>query len=258
MLTFMQSSCRHLLITALFIYPIVLSPPHLSAQEVASSPQSFISINIGSQLLANTFTDNDSFELFAEEGRFSSNYQGQRDISFDVGVGIPVWSNLSLGSALTYINHNSLATISAELPHPFFFDKYRSIDGIAKDLERREIAVHIQALWTIPLSPTISLTVFGGPSFFNLRQELVNTVNFTEAYPFDTADFSGVLKVHPSDSTIGFHGGFDLAAYFTEHLGLGGTIRLSKGTADLARTNESVISVPVGGMHASGGLRIRF
>tara|TARA_B100001123_G_scaffold445248_1_gene596281 strand:- start:3421 stop:4074 length:654 start_codon:yes stop_codon:yes gene_type:complete len=217
-----------------------------------------VSINVGSQLLSNTFTDNDSFELFVEDGRFSSNYQGQRDVSFDVGAGIPVWRNLSVGSALTYINHNSPATISAELPHPFFFDRHRNIEGTAEALGRREIAVHIQALWTIPFSQNIFLAVFAGPTFFNLKQELVNTVEFTEGYPFDTADFSGVSTVHASDSTIGFHAGVDLAAYFTEHLGLGGVIRFSKGAANLARTTEHVISSPVGGMHATGGLRIRF
>lgn len=255
---FIQNPYHRLLIITLFIYPIAISPPHLSAQEVTSSTRPFISINVGSQILSNTFNDNDSFDLFVEEGQFSSDYQGLRDAVFDAGAAIPVWGKLSLGGALTYINHNAPATISAELPHPFFFDKHRSIDGTAESLERREIAIHIQALWAIPFSQNVLLTVFGGPTFFNLKQDLVNTVKFTEAYPFDAAEFSGTSTVQPSDSTIGFHGGFDLTAYFTEHLGIGGVIRFSNGTADLARTTEHVISAPVGGMHATGGLRIRF
>ena len=45
-----------------------------------------------------------------------------------------------------------------------------------------ERAVHLHALMTVPVNPAFTVTVFGGPTVFSLRQDLVTDVRFTHSY----------------------------------------------------------------------------
>ena len=67
------------------------------------------------------------------------------------------------------------------------------------------MAVHLQALVVVPATNSLTVMGFAGPTFFNVEQQLVTDVNFTHAYPFDTATFSSAVAsrnpVRPLDST---------------------------------------------------------
>ena len=66
----------------------------------------------------------------------------------------------------------------------------RSVSGDVGGLEREELAVHVQARAMFTPKPNIQAMVFGGPSFFSVKQGIVNDFEITEAYPYDTATFS--------------------------------------------------------------------
>ena len=97
------------------------------------------------------------------------------------------------------------------------------------------------------------MVVFGGPSFFTVKQSVVTAVQRTEAYPFDEATFSGATVATEVESTNGFNIGADVAWYFTKNVGVGGIVRFSSATAAF-----SVGDVDAGGALVGGGLRLRF
>ena len=47
------------------------------------------------------------------------------------------------------------------------------------------------------------MTVFGGPTFFTLWQDLVTDVRFTHSYPYDDAEFAGGDTGQQSRSKLG-------------------------------------------------------
>jgi hypothetical protein len=165
---------------------------------------------------------------------------------------------LALGAGHTRFDQNHDAGVDARVPHPFFFDRARSISGEALDLTRQEHAFHLQLRWFLPVPGPVRLAVFGGPSFFWVDQDLVTTVSFTHSFPFDTASFSGAATRGQSVSETGYHAGADATVFFSKFIGVGGLVRLSHASVDLVSQDDGRFSVDVGGLQVGGGLRVRF
>ena len=193
-----------------------------------------------------------------EPARFDSTYGFKPDGLFDVGGGVRVWGHVGVGAAVSRFNHHAAATVAGQVPHPFFFDRFRNIAGESPLLARNETAVHLQALVVLPASRSLTVTFFGGPTVFNLQQDFVTDVRFTQAYPYDAAAFSGAVTGTQSASKVGVNVGVDLAYYFLERIGVGGLFRFSRADVSLPSAGGDDIDVRAGGLHAAGGLRVRF
>ena len=148
--------------------------------------------------------------------------------------------------------------MDARIPHPFFYDRPRSIAGSATGLTRRETALHLQLRWFVPMPGQVGLSVFGGPTFFNVTQDLVTAVDFSHSYPFDEASFTGASTEEQSASAVGYHVGADVGFFFTSTVGIGALVRFSRASVDLMSEGDRTVSIETGGFQAGGGLRLRF
>lgn len=225
----------------------------------ASDARGFIMINAGTQTAAADFSDTSTFShpLFGPEtGSFETRYRGGGDTLFDVSGGVRIWRRLAVGVGVSQFSHTDDAGITGRIPHPFRFDRPRQISGTETGLARQETAVHVQALWVIPAGRAV-IALFGGPTFFNVTQDLVTTVTFDQTYPYTAATFTGASQRAQSASTTGAHAGADFAFYFSNWVGVGGMVRISRGSVDLASAGGAV-AIDVGGVQTSGGLRLRF
>src|SRR5205085_12559376 len=140
---------------------------------------------------------------------------------FDAGAGVRVMRHLAVGVDVSRFSKSGRASVSAQVPHPFYFNRARTVAGEAADLSRAETGVHVQVTWGIPLAARWGLAVFGGPSWFSVAQDVVSGVAVTESYPFDTADFVSAIASRRSASKIGFHAGADLAFMLRPRVGIG-------------------------------------
>ena len=165
---------------------------------------------------------------------------------------------------MSAFSKDTAATVNANLPHPFFFNQDRRISGTAENLARREVGIHIQALWIVPVNDNLRVAVFGGPTFFNVNQELATEVEFASTYPFDEAEFTGITStVEASESAVGVNVGVDVGYYFSRSVGVGGLVRFSRASVDLTPPSTTppsgdTVSTDAGGLQAMGGLRVRF
>ena len=82
--------------------------------------------------------------------------------------------------------------------------------GTAADVPRRELAVHTDVSWVVPVGRRAQVAIFGGPSFFQVRQRLVTDVTVSSTYPFDTATFVSATTADASRSQVGFNVGVDV------------------------------------------------
>jgi opacity protein-like surface antigen len=211
------------------------------------------------QTSTTTFDEQSTFALNQEQATVSASHEIDATPVFELSGGGRVYKNLGFGFAFSYFQNKNNAQIQASLPHPFFFEQPRNVSGEATDLKREEFGVHLDAMVLLPLTERFQVTIFGGPSFFRVRQELVSGVRFSEAYPYDEAEFAGVDKT-PSEwqwSKVGYNVGAEASVYFSRYLGIGVSVRHSDGDVEFDRP-AGPLEVKAGGTQVGAGLRVRF
>ncbi len=217
----------------------------------------YVSLNGGAQATATTFTDNVVFTEFHEDADFDAAYAVGAGMIFDGGAGVRLANGIGFGVAVSRFNRLDPASIDARVPHPFFFDRPRSLTGSETDLTRMETAVHMDVRWFAPVADAVEVSIFGGPTFFNLQQDLVTAIGYDHAYPYNEASLASATTTATSASAIGFHAGADIGFYFSESVGVGALLRYSAATVDLP-SDDGAIPVDAGGFQVGTGLRIRF
>ena len=93
--------------------------------------------------------------------------------------------------------------------------------------------------------------------FFQVEQSIVDDVNYTEAYPFDTATFSSAVSSAQSSSGTGVNVGGDVAFFFGPNVGVGVGVQYSSATVQMTLPSGAS-DVKAGGAQVGGGLRLRF
>ena len=243
--------------TALFIAAALAGAVLLPATAGAQIG-GWVSFNGATQATATTFDDNVGFTEFQESADFNADYGVGTGMVFDGGGGVRLENGLGFGVAVSRFNRLDPVSIDARIPHPFFFNRRRSLTGSEPDLTRLETAVHVEVRWFESVGDTVELAVFGGPTLFNVQQDLVTAIGYDHAYPYNEASLASASTTPVSASAIGFHAGADVGFFFSEVVGLGALIRYSGGSVDLAGEGGGMVPVDAGGFHVGGGLRLRF
>jgi hypothetical protein len=191
---------------------------------------------------------------FAEASVIDTSYKTGSVPGFEAGGGVRVWRNLAVGLSVSRFSKGTTGTVSAQVPHPFFFSRPRSVGGDAANLSRDETGVHVQAVWMVPMRRRWQLALAGGPSWISVAQDLVSDVTVTQTYPYDSATFSAATLVRRSRGKIGFNAGADVSYLLRPHVAVGGGMTFSHAAVPL----DDTLTVDAGGPHVAGGLRVRF
>lgn len=232
-------------------------PTPARAQATAWGSNGYISFNGLYQSTRTTFDDQAKVTIDHEDGTVTSSHDVTPGPGFDITAGGRMAGNLGLGFAFTYFKRAETVGVSAMVPHPLYFNRLRSVSGTATDLQREERAVHVHLMWLLPFSEKLQATVFGGPTYFDVRQEIVSGVKYSEDYPFDEAQYTGVESVQEKGSRLGWNAGVDLSFFFSQYTGIGGFVRMSQAKVDVASPDETV-TVDAGGLQSGVGIRFRF
>ena len=219
----------------------------------------YVNINGGYEVSDRVFTESLSAIVFAEEATYSVEHRSSGGAIFDVGGGVRVWRSLAAAVAVTSISSTDGAAITGSVPHPLFFNRPRSPTFARSDLEHKEVGVHIQAAWVMPLNEKIIVTVAGGPSFFSVDQSLITSVTKAPEIgaPFDVVEIGSAAATSASETGVGGNAGIDIAYLVTETLGGGLFVRWTGGSVDVPASGGTQ-SVDVGGVQFGIGLRARF
>jgi hypothetical protein len=229
-----------------------------NAQVTSWSDRARVSINGGTQPASTTFSSTTSSPLYQENSTFNTTYTVPTGPLFDGGLLVRVKGNFGVGFALSSFNKGKDASVAGSIPHPFFFNTPRNINGTAGSLERTEFAAHIQAAYVFPLR-RFDVVVSGGPTFFNVKQDLVSGATFTETYPYDTAAFGTATTTKATGTKLGFNAGADVGVRLSSNFGVGALLRFSRANLTLPLTGSSSgVSVDAGGLQVGGGVRFYF
>jgi hypothetical protein len=211
---------------------------------------------IGTEALTRTTP---AFEAdYAEAGSIAADYGKNSGWQFGAMGGQFLWGSLGIGLGVEYSSRKHRAGVDALVPNPLYFDADRSAKFTTPTLAGHEVALHIPVMWTPPAYGQLKLIVFGGPTFFWLTKDVVESVDLDDVYPFDTVTVTGAATDTRTGSAFGFHAGADVGYYFTHMIGVGGGARYSRGAIDFAKDAGATTKGAAGGLQIVGGLRLRF
>jgi hypothetical protein len=218
----------------------------------STAERAIVSINASYLTASRTFDETRTFDLYGEQGSFTTDYDVEARLGFDAGVFVRVWQGLAAGVAFTTHKDDGDLVIEGSVPHPLVFNQPRAIEGSAPGT-REETGIHLQVAYIVPVNRKLRVVVFGGPSFFTVKQSVVTGISYDEEYPFDEATFSGADVETEDEEKTGFNVGADVGYFFTPNVGVGGIVRFSQ-----AKVTFSLGEVDAGGAMVGGGVRFRF
>jgi len=229
-----------------------------SAPAQTREPRVFVTAGGGVQTGGTALTDRLEWQEHVETATATVDYAGGSGQWLGGGIGIRLWRQFGVGLALSNASQSGAASVQAQIPHPFHFDRRRGIEGTTGDLTRTETGLHAQLLYVLPAAGRIRLILSAGPSRIETTQDVVTAIRFTEEYPFDTAVFQRADTRALSASAVGFNVGADAAFMFHRSFGVAGIARFTRATMDLVRPDGGRVSVEAGGFQAGAGLRLAF
>ena len=150
-------------------------------------------------------------------------------------------------------SRKSTGTFDAQIPHPFFFAKPRSISGTQADLGFSEAAFSLTAVYRGG-SGKWKLNLEGGPAYFSVDATVAEKISYVQVYPYDTATYDGIVPVKKKASPFGFAVGLEIGRELTSSVSVVAQGRFTQGSADID-VNGQKIKITAGGAQARVGLR---
>jgi hypothetical protein len=232
----------------------VLAAGSAAAQTQGSTPPKegriTASVNFGVQAGSGDFTQRLTPTIYLEPATI--------DIAH-IGGSMLLFGNIGAGISYSRTGGDGAAAVAAQIPDPLFHDRPRGASASADGLDHTENAVHLQVLYRYAVTPKIDVTVGIGPTFFSVKQELIDDVAVTEAAGGPSI---APTVVEESDSAVGVNFGADVTylvkAMAKQSIYAGVLLRYATGSAELTTPSGGNVSVDAGGFQFGVGLRVRF
>jgi hypothetical protein len=126
--------------------------------------------------------------------------------------------------------------LAVNIPHPTLANRPGIDADITGLLYRHEQVFDVSVNYNRNKS-SWRLTVFGGPTLFHLRQDMVDSIaynQFATTSGTNLVNISNYTETEVSGNKLGVNGGFDATWYLTRFVGIGGGVRFNLGSMALA------------------------
>ena len=199
------------------------------------------------------------FTEFAETGTLDASYEDDAGKGVDLGVQFNFTKNLGVLAGLSKVSRTGGGTFQAALPHPFFFNQFRRAEGSFDGYDYSETAIHLD-LAASKAKGALEFVGFAGVTLFDVKTDIVDTVQYSHSYPYDSVTITGAPKRRESLSPTGFNVGarIDYGIGRSKHAGIGLQLRYSKASAEIVPAPGSSIKFDVGGLQLGLGARLFF
>jgi hypothetical protein len=227
------------------------APQIAAAQTMQWTDKGYVSVNVGAQVGSQTIATSSTFPLYEETATISSSQKISGGTFFDIGGAYRVWGrNLLAGVTFSHTSNDADVALTASIPDPVRFDSPRAVSRTQAGARHKENAVHLDAIWMIPVANKLDVGVFAGPTIFSVKQDTITTATVAEPGPTVTAPLNTVSK-----TTVGFNAGVDVQYMIQKRWGAGLVARYSFGSTSLEGATEKL---KVGGFQIGVGGRVRF
>lgn len=195
--------------------------------------------------------------LYLEEATLASDYAGETGPALELGGIYGLGRGLGVGASVELFQEENRVRYNDTLPHPFFFERPRRLTGDLSGLSYRELALHLDLVYTLAFE-SVTLDAYGGPTFFRTYSDLLSDVEFIETFPYNSVGFASAEIEELKGDTLGYNVGAGVSYWVSRRFGLGFNVRFHRGRVKLAPTDAGAIEFNAGGLRAGGGLRFLF
>ncbi|HSB61028.1 MAG TPA: hypothetical protein VLI67_04875 [Vicinamibacteria bacterium] len=239
---------------ALVVLLAVLAAPPLHAGE-----RFRLVLNGAISPTTRSFGETRTFTEFVETATVRADYETDSTFSPDVGIQAQVFGRLGVFLAFTSARRDESGRFAASLPHPLFFDRARSLEGDLAGYGYDERAVHLDLAYG-GARGRLDYALFAGASLFSVEADLLDSVVYDHAYPYDSVTLREARPRAAKHSPAGFNAGGRLDYRFGKSrlFGLGVLLRFSAATARLPAPDATTVKVDAGGLNAGFGARLYF
>lgn len=203
------------------------------------------------------FTEDRTIRQFAEDGRIRTDYATDPGPGFEGGLLFRVTRNLGVSFGASRVQHDGAASFQASIPHPLYFDRDREVSGSLSGVGQSETALHFDVVYTATKG-RLDLHLFAGPTRMTVEADLLQDVQFTQTYPYDTLTVTGTPSQKVSGSAFGFNVGGGVDYRLGKSFGLGAQLRFSRAKTELVGAPGSTVSIDAGGLQVGLGARVFF
>jgi len=220
------------------------------AQGVAApETRAFVNINVGAQPRRQSLSTSSSLSIYGETATFSSSQSIGNGAIFEIDGGYKLLGNLGVKVSYSSFSKGGSASVTATVPHPLFFDQFKTTTQTAAGLDHTEHTVTVEAIYFMPLTEKIDLSFSIGPAFVTVKQGFVSSINVIPG----TQDVT-VATTTDSATSVGATAGFDGSYLFHRNVGAGLWVRYVGGTVTIPGAGD----LKAGGFNGGIGLRLRF
>jgi hypothetical protein len=220
-----------------------------TASAQAPSPSSvFVDVNGGAQTQTQTLNTSTSFPLYGETAIINAAQAIDGGGLFDFGAGYRITRAFGIGVGFSFFSKTGEGNLAASIPDPLVLNRPRAVTASATGLKHREIGTHVMAVWFLPIDDKLDVTLFAGPSFIRLTQDVISG-----SVPAGTQTLNTANQTEKANAT-GANVGASVNYMFAPQYGIGIFLRYAGASTDL----PSATDVKVGGFQVGGGLRLRF
>jgi hypothetical protein len=208
-----------------------------------------IAINVGAQTRSSTSTTDFTFPVYGQTAAVTTSASVDGGPLFDLSGTYRVMRNVGVGVGYSAFSKTGVAQGAASIPSPIFFNQPATVTIGAVDAKHTENNVYVVVAGFVPITDVIELTLFIGPSFTKVKQDVISSVTV----PPGTQSVVSAVQTE-SGTAKGVNVGADLSYQFTKLVGAGAFIRYNGGSVDLT----TLSGVKAGGFQLGIGARLRF
>jgi hypothetical protein len=213
--------------------------------------QGFVNVSVGAQSGTHALDTATTFALYDETAAIASGQEVKGGALFDISGGYKVWRNLAAAIGYSHTGGKADATITGVIPDRAIYDHPRPITASSSGLKHSEGAIHLMAVWMVPVTDKIDVALSGGPTIFMVKQSFPGGLTIAEPGP----TVSSVTVTDAKKTTAGVNVGVDVTYLLTKKYGVGALARYTRGSATLSGASDKLT---VGGFQIGVGGRFRF
>lgn len=206
-----------------------------------------------------SYNETRKFTEFAEPGTLDASYKDDPAPAFDLGLQYNVTKHLGVLAGFSRVSRSGGGSYAASLPHPLFFDQHRKVDGSLEGYDYMESAGHLDVVAS-RASGAFEFAVFAGATLFSVKTDVVDRLQYTHTYPYDSVTVTGTPKKRFSRSPKGFNvgGRLDYGLGRAKRVGVGLQLRYSRASVEIAPTEGHTVKFDAGGLQLGLGARLFF
>src|SRR5262245_42424832 len=160
-------------VCAAAVLPIALVLLAASATPAAGqddAPRYFLDLHGAGGTRLNTVDTETTFAMYGEQANVRTRQEIGTAKMFDVRFAMRLNPRLGAGLAISGAETKYDGSAAASIPSPVLINNFATVKQNVTGLTRRDLGYHVQALYLMPLSDKLDVTLAAGPSFVQVQQ----------------------------------------------------------------------------------------